>query len=559
MTVLGLALAALNLAAQNPEEVYLVGSFNNWDTPNQAEAPVTMTSEGDGIYTYTLENRDTGLEFKIFTAKTDWSQQDSYWGASMDAPASVTLFKGIPVTWNMAQGYDGANFSISNAANIAGPIKLRLDWNAKTMTAESDYAPAISNKFSFELNGDPASTARYTLTRTSEENPYLYTGEWEIPAGKLEGWFVNSDGKKSGVREYKDVYVWRNLGVGFTLESQNNANAVPFHIDNWKGGKLSVYYDLNTNYCTVVSNTQPELPERVYLVTNPKADGTWSPADCSLYLDLFSNNGRMAYYGSVNLPVGGFSFKFGVEGLDNLIGTNDGPMEVFSNATTPFTLSGSADAKPLTCSNWAGGEITFDIHAGLCNGTVTQAPGQPVQAQTIYLVGAPQGWNINSDAMPLVSDETGVNFYGNYEIKAGEAMFRFYTQLGSWDANSIGYQYDDITTDFEMTDGAFSDPYVYGKGNWNFPTWPGGMMYLHVNMENQTVEFSDQDNSCVDGINAGSARVVTFKGGVRVEGADGAVDIFDIQGRRVASLRNGESATLAPGIYLSRGQKLLVK
>lgn len=51
MTVLGLALAALNLAAQNPEEVYLVGSFNNWETPNQAEVPVTMASEGDGIYT----------------------------------------------------------------------------------------------------------------------------------------------------------------------------------------------------------------------------------------------------------------------------------------------------------------------------------------------------------------------------------------------------------------------------------------------------------------------------------------------------------------------------
>lgn len=84
-------------------------------------------------------------------------------------------------------------------------------------------------------------------------------------------------------------------------------------------------------------------------------------------------------------------------------------------------------------------------------------------------------------------------------------------------------------------------------------------MYLHVNMENQTVEFSDRDNSGVDGINAGNARVVTFKGGVRVEGADGVVDIFDIQGRRVASLRNGESATLAPGIYLSRGQKLMVK
>lgn len=95
----------------------------------------------------------------------------------MDAPASVTLFKRIPVTWNMAQGYDGANFSVSNAANIAGPIKLRMDWNAKTMTAESDYAPAISDKFSFKLNGDPASTARYTLTRTSEENPFLYTGE----------------------------------------------------------------------------------------------------------------------------------------------------------------------------------------------------------------------------------------------------------------------------------------------------------------------------------------------------------------------------------------------
>ena len=61
-------------------------------------------------------------------------------------------------------------------------------------------------------------------------------------------------------------------------------------------------------------------------------------------------------------------------------------------------------------------------------------------------------------------------------------MFRFYTALTGWDADSYGSQVDDNALDFEFTDGQFSSRIVKGKGSFNFPNWAGGDMEMTVNM-----------------------------------------------------------------------------
>ena len=66
-------------------------------------------------------------------------------------------------------------------------------------------------------------------------------------------------------------------------------------------------------------------------------------------------------------------------------------------------------------------------------------------------------------------------------------MFRFYTSLTSWDADSYGSQVGDNPLDFEFTDGQFSTRMVKGKGAFNFPNWTGGDMEM-------TVDMSDMDN-----------------------------------------------------------------
>ncbi|MDE6287240.1 MAG: SusE domain-containing protein [Muribaculaceae bacterium] len=124
----------------------------------------------------------------------------------------------------------------------------------------------------------------------------------------------------------------------------------------------------------------------------------------------------------------------------------------------------------------------------------------------IYLVGAPEGWAgpTESNAAHYAdwrlfepANAIGSKVYsGVFDIPAGSAMFRFYTALTGWDADSYGSQVDDNPIDFEIVDGSFSTAIVKGKGAFNFPDWEGGLMTV-------TVDMSDENNMLLT-IQAGS-------------------------------------------------------
>lgn len=115
-----------------------------------------------------------------------------------------------------------------------------------------------------------------------------------------------------------------------------------------------------------------------------------------------------------------------------------------------------------------------------------QSPGK------IYLVGAPEGWKGPDEsnmahylewALYEPADAIGSLVYSNsFEIPAGNAMFRFYTALTGWDADSWGSQPDDNPIDYEFTDGEFNHELVKGKGSFNFPSWTGGTMDFNIDM-----------------------------------------------------------------------------
>lgn len=110
----------------------------------------------------------------------------------------------------------------------------------------------------------------------------------------------------------------------------------------------------------------------------------------------------------------------------------------------------------------------------------------------IYVVGDFAGWkdpveanyDYYKDYRLYESDKAiGSKVYsGVFDVPAGKAMFRFYTDLTGWDKDSFGSQADDNPLDFEMTDGYFEGSLVAGKGSFNFPAWAGGQMTITVNM-----------------------------------------------------------------------------
>ena len=116
----------------------------------------------------------------------------------------------------------------------------------------------------------------------------------------------------------------------------------------------------------------------------------------------------------------------------------------------------------------------------------------------VYLVGAPQGWSVESDAILLPETEPGSNIYtGEVYVGADEFIFRFYHVLGSWDMGSIGSNNTGANEDISLADGSYSGP-VYqegvnassAQGNWQIPGWEGGEIEITINLNDFTIEMS---------------------------------------------------------------------
>lgn len=121
----------------------------------------------------------------------------------------------------------------------------------------------------------------------------------------------------------------------------------------------------------------------------------------------------------------------------------------------------------------------------------------------IFLIGSPQGWDIANGSMMLfeADDEIGTKTYrGHFNIAADAALqFRFYTELGDWGNDgslpSIGAAANDGDNKACELDaeGKYSGNVVYGKGNFQFPTWPGGEMYIIVDLNSMKITVSDKE------------------------------------------------------------------
>ncbi len=171
------------------------------------------------------------------------------------------------------------------------------------------------------------------------------------------------------------------------------------------------------------------------------------------------------------------------ETYDEKWGGNPEPMEVFFRATAQLNgVEGSAIVSNVV--SYKAIKPYFAI---------------PV-AGFIYLIGDCGGWTGpdagNADALAgwrLFEPDNAIGskvYSGVFNIPAGKAMFRFYTELTGWDGGaSLGYQEADNATDFEMVDGSFSSALVKGKGSFNFPNWEGGEMTITVDMSDASNMF----------------------------------------------------------------------
>lgn len=112
----------------------------------------------------------------------------------------------------------------------------------------------------------------------------------------------------------------------------------------------------------------------------------------------------------------------------------------------------------------------------------------------IYLVGSPEGWagpveanQAHYEAWKLKEskDAIGSKVYSGVFDMPAAPMFRFYTALTGWDADSYGSQAEDNPVDVDLVDGTLATTIVKGKGAFNFPNFTGGKMTIIVDMSDE--------------------------------------------------------------------------
>ena len=108
----------------------------------------------------------------------------------------------------------------------------------------------------------------------------------------------------------------------------------------------------------------------------------------------------------------------------------------------------------------------------------------------IYLVGQPNGWDIDGKSCQLISENYDGVYVGTFELKWGdENNFRFYTELGDWDKNSIGSQVDDNPVDVTdlFNNGVYTGNVVEGKGS--FKVSKNGVYKITVDIIQKTIKI----------------------------------------------------------------------
>ncbi|MDE7403043.1 MAG: hypothetical protein K2M87_06495 [Muribaculaceae bacterium] len=149
------------------EAFYLVGTMNNWQTPDPEYAPTweykLTDPDGDGLYTGTFDIPAGQLEFKVFSKPGDWNNKGDYYGAI----GNLNVFDTF--TWKTLL------FNEANTGNITvrdwkgGKLEMRISWAVSD--AGDKYLPIMSMR---GLN-QPAAPALPKMYAVGDFN------DWKIP------------------------------------------------------------------------------------------------------------------------------------------------------------------------------------------------------------------------------------------------------------------------------------------------------------------------------------------------------------------------------------------
>lgn len=544
-----LALAALpSMAADYPEKLYLVGTMNAWTLPANGKL-VEIPSVDDGIYSATLNieapayDENAPISFKIFnTLASDWMDATQYYGA-MSPDNNCSIYKDSPAKWTLAPGYGSSDIRIPNASSLSdAEITINLKENYVTISAPD--APEAPQELFLVHGGEDG--VKYPLQRVGDTSEFK--GSVTLNPGAQRLAITGSNDFLLGSND-QIYYFWKDRPANFIMMADSHD---PFIIGNWIGGELEVTVNINNSMVSFNSPEQPSFPKTINLVIKGE-DGS----DTTFPIEAFETEYHfMTFSYTIENWQNDMQFSIEVPGVGTLK-TNNDPIELWKNRWESVTVGPDCD-NLVTISNWAGGDLTIQLNEYLSSVSMVSST-QPLPEQHLYLIGSPQGWKIEDDSMELTQIDNSV-FTGEFDLPE-KPYFRFYTSLGDWNSNSIGSQENDLPIEVELEKGKeLNVNMVYGKGTWNFAGFPGGKVYMVVDLNKMKATFSTSPISGAEMVETEIVNISTVDGGIEISAPQGnETVVYDITGKIVGKAVGSCRISLLPGLYIANKEKIMVR
>ncbi len=492
-------------AANYPAKVYILSDEFEWIEPlvSNAERIKSVDAISDGVYEVEISPYNDMYYFSFFTALTDdekagvggaWNSNRVY---PVDSKGKITF-----------DGADLQQIGRSGVCTISAALIARADVSASMVVRD-----ACSGKLRLDLNEGkvyfvPENTI-FPLFNDKKNPTYETLADYQNTDGQPQ--YYAEAGKESFY--LYDFSKGKRYGGGEISSDPNidgNAyheeSSTPFSISDWQGGVVK-FLSSNRYYTRVkameVENSTPTDKDRFYVslegydVVAPIKANERILDIANTRLEYYSAEG--AFKGELEIPAGMFSLNIiselgDTEDATKFVCPVDDGVLLDSQPVVNCDMRETTREKATrwTCPGWTGGKVTITVFQ---DGTVRfELPDifpDRVAISSLYLVGSPQGWNIDNNSMPLQYTDAGT-YYGEFDVEPGNIIFRFYTRLGNWEDGSIGSQREDAPVDFSNNMLGQKLDLFGGKGSFEFPDWTGTKLYVEVSINEHWVIVSDK-------------------------------------------------------------------
>lgn len=564
LTGLLLPCALQGLAAESPEKIYMVGSFNAWQIPlADPDSEYVLTDpDGDGIYTGSFKIDLSGaFGFKLFTAETDWGTGDNpdvYGVASYAFNSPERIYSNYPY-----------EIQLVSDASIGGTQDVRVsDWNSGILNVEAilneegialtlsspDQATASFRKGAV-LIGDfndwqlPASADNLNgaiAGVADEANPFVFTFNHDFKPGDVSFVVLTTNTYNSfsyyGAPDGMPAFCLKNLKgetpAEFTVylrqSPKNRYNNI--NIKDWTGGDITFKFRTDSYNSSTSSAAAPTLePTPWYAIVKaegkepyiePLATYQWGNV---LYSDLYNiikeQNAEILFSSENSLT----------PSKENIYGI---AMDTTVVKTDFFSSEFVKGGNPVKVNFKRVGNINISLAENFDLLKIdTYVEKRPEDVEHLWLNGYQTGWIAPNEAnvdklieFDLIAPGVFAKTVDCEYVEADEydirMQFRFFTGLAGWtDEYSLGSNYADFYCEpADMADGKYTSAIVeHGLGNWGLTGWNGGPLYMEVDLNTMTLYLGN------------TSAVKTLD----TEPADNAVRYFNLQGMEVKNPGKG--------------------